>query len=62
MVKRETYIKQLNGRIFLADELIQEIKDIIPLSYQELQELSMDGISESTKESVYIEMENRTSF
>jgi hypothetical protein len=52
MVKRETYIYQLNGRILLADELIQEIKDIIPLSYQELHELSVDGISESAKESV----------
>lgn len=52
MVKRETYINQLNGRILLADELIQEIQEIIPLSYQELHELSLDGISESTKESV----------
>ena len=52
MAKKETYIYQLKGRILLADELIQEIKDIIPLSYQELHELSLDGISESTKESV----------
>lgn len=52
MVKRETYIYQLKGRILLADELIQEIQEIIPLSYQELHELSLDGISESTKESV----------